>query len=100
MVLSNQKPGLLLPPSLKVISVISLLMLFSSSAGGGAFWKWIVFAEASTGNTGTGRNGWVVGGVGGGLWGAATSSSNVGIAIAVTAMAGIALAATVVYSRR
>ncbi|KAH8513167.1 hypothetical protein H0E87_006457 [Populus deltoides] len=100
MVLSNQKPGLLLSPSLKVISVISLLMLFSSSAGGGAFWKWIVFAEASTGNTGTGRNGWVVGGVGGGLWGAATSSSNVGIAIAVTAMAGIALAATVVYSRR
>jgi hypothetical protein len=101
MVLSNPKKHILIfPLSHSVISVISLFMLFSFSTGGGVFWKWVVFAEASTGSTGSGRKGWIVGGAGGGFWGAATAPSNVGIAIAVTAMAGIALAGTVVYSRR
>ncbi|KAK4423111.1 hypothetical protein Salat_1893700 [Sesamum alatum] len=47
-----------------------------------------IFAEAS-GGLGGGGNGFF-----------ASSSSNVGIAIAVTAMAGLALAATIVYSSR
>ncbi|XP_038678563.1 small G protein signaling modulator 2-like isoform X2 [Tripterygium wilfordii] len=64
------------------------LMLFSLSGGVGAgSWKWIAFAEAS-------------GSGGGGGWGLVGAPSNVGIAIAVTAMAGLALAATVVYTRR
>ncbi|KAM1515926.1 hypothetical protein EV2_015452 [Malus domestica] len=77
-------------------------MLFGGGADG---WKWIVFAEASTGGGGGGgggRSGSLIGGgVGGGsgFW-SWTASSNVGLAVAVTAMAGIALAATVVYSRR
>lgn len=45
-----------------------------------------------------------VGGGGGGIGGfelwALAAASNVGLAIAVTAVAGLALAATVVYSRR
>lgn len=49
--------------------------------------KIIIFAEAS-------------GGSGGGGSGILASSSNVGIAIAVTAMAGLALTATLVYSSR
>lgn len=58
-----------------------------------------IFAEAGGGGGGGG------GGSGGGFWGSSSSSvglpaSNVGLAIAVTAMAGLALAATVVYSRR
>lgn len=63
--------------------------------------QWIVFAEGSTGGGGGGRSGSLIGGgVGGGsgFWGW-TAPSNVGLAVAVTAMAGIALAATVVYSR-
>nr|XP_028959582.1 uncharacterized protein LOC103437422 isoform X1 [Malus domestica] len=77
-------------------------MLFGGGADG---WKWILCAEASTGaggGGGGGRSGWHLGGgVGGGsgFW-SWTASSNVGLAVAVTAMAGIALAATVVYSRR
>ncbi|XP_050379035.1 rab GTPase-activating protein 22 isoform X2 [Argentina anserina] len=61
--------------------------------------QWIVFKEGSS--TGGGRSGSLIGGgVGGGtgFW-AWTAPSNVGLAVAVTAMAGIALAATVVYSR-
>ena len=63
--------------------------------------QWIVFAEGSS--TSGGRSGSLIGGgVGGGgtggFW-AWTAPSNVGLAVAVTAMAGIALAATVVYSR-
>ncbi|XP_024170331.1 rab GTPase-activating protein 22 isoform X1 [Rosa chinensis] len=63
--------------------------------------QWIVFAEGSS--TGGGRSasligGGVGGGTGTGFW-AWTAPSNVGLAVAVTAMAGIALAATVVYSR-
>ncbi|XP_007039398.2 PREDICTED: small G protein signaling modulator 2 isoform X1 [Theobroma cacao] len=79
------------------ITVISLdlvfLMLFFSSDDA-AFGKWILFAEASTGTGGGG------GGGGGGFWSSYSAVSLSGIAIAVTAMAGIALAATVVYSRR
>ncbi|KAJ6714272.1 TBC1 DOMAIN FAMILY MEMBER GTPASE-ACTIVATING PROTEIN [Salix viminalis] len=102
MVLSNPKKHrlLLLSLSHRVIFVISPFMLFSFSTGGGVFSKWVVFAEASTGSAGSGRNGWIAGGAGGGFWGTATAPSNVGIAIAVTAMAGIALAGTFVYSRR
>lgn len=60
--------------------------------------QWIVFAEGSS--TGGGRSGSLIGGgVGGGGFWAWTAPSNVGLAVAVTAMAGIALAATVVYSR-
>ncbi|CAL9030535.1 unnamed protein product [Prunus brigantina] len=72
--------------------------------GGGADgWKWIVFAEASTGGGGGGgRSGSLIGasvGGGSGFW-SWTAPPNVGLAVAVTAMAGIALAATFVYSRR
>ncbi|OMO79835.1 hypothetical protein CCACVL1_13356 [Corchorus capsularis] len=49
-------------------------------------------------STGTGGGGG--GGSGGGFWSSYSAGSPSGIAIAVTAMAGIALAATVVYSRR
>ncbi|XP_039011369.1 GTPase-activating protein gyp7-like [Hibiscus syriacus] len=50
--------------------------------------KWILFAEASTA------------GGGGGFWSYYAVISPSGVAIAVTDMAGIALAATIVYSRR
>ncbi|XP_015896345.2 rab GTPase-activating protein 22 isoform X1 [Ziziphus jujuba] len=93
----------------KGLTVISqcllLLMQFVSSSGGdggggGGGKGWIVFAEASTGSSGGGggRTGAFLGG-GSGFW-ASAAPSNVGIAVAVTAMAGIALAATIVYSRR
>lgn len=70
----------------------SSLMFDFFSDGGHVF-----FAEASGGAGGGGGFGaagvhWVSGGGG--------SPSNVGIAVAVTAMAGLALAATLVYSRR
>ncbi|KAI3453322.1 hypothetical protein Pfo_009985 [Paulownia fortunei] len=55
--------------------------------GGDGRRRIVIFAEAS-------------GGSGGGGSGLFVSSSNVGIAIAVTAMAGLALAATLVYSSR
>lgn len=82
-----------------------LLMQFVSSGGDGQ--GWILFAEGSSGGGGGGGSGagsrassfLGVGGGGGGFWTSA-APSNVGIAVAVTAMAGIALAATVVYSRR
>ncbi|KAJ6944844.1 hypothetical protein NC651_000007 [Populus alba x Populus x berolinensis] len=50
-------------------------MLFSFSHG----WRClldmgVVFAEACTGSTVSGRNGWIVGGAGGGFWGAAYGS--------------------------
>ncbi|KAL6566223.1 hypothetical protein OROGR_001838 [Orobanche gracilis] len=83
----------------EVISVISrVLGLVTSSAtvlslmheifpGGDDRHRIVIFAAASGGSVGGGS----------GLLG---SSSNVGIAIAVTAMAGLALAVTLVYSRR
>ncbi|KAK2981919.1 hypothetical protein RJ640_019139 [Escallonia rubra] len=65
-----------------VISLLLLLWMFSDGGG-------IIFVEGG----GSGRsNG------GGGSWIGGGSPSNVGIAIAVTAMAGLALAATLVYS--
>ncbi|KAF3434196.1 hypothetical protein FNV43_RR25299 [Rhamnella rubrinervis] len=78
-----------------------LLMQFVSSGGsGGDGQGWIVFAEGSSGGSSAGTRSYsFLGGGGGGFWGSA-APSNVGIAVAVTAMAGIALAATVVYSRR
>ncbi|KAK3030679.1 hypothetical protein RJ639_035883 [Escallonia herrerae] len=67
-----------------VISLLLLLWMFSDVGG-------IIFVEGG----GSGRsNG------GGGFWIGGGSPSNVGIAIAVTAMAGLALAATLVYSHR
>ncbi|XWS38160.1 hypothetical protein CRYUN_Cryun19dG0106600 [Craigia yunnanensis] len=73
---------------------LAFLMLFLSSGDGVAtgFGKWILFAEASTGTGGSGG--------GGGFWSSYSPVSPSGIAIAITAMAGIALAATVVYSYR
>lgn len=63
------------------------MLIFTTGSGG----KWIVFAEASGGGGGGG---------GGGFWYPAVLTTNVGLAIAVTAMAGLALAATVLYSHR
>lgn len=54
--------------------------------------RWIVFADGSSG--GAGRNGYS-----GGAWSSAVAPSNVGLAVAVTVMAGLAVAFTV-YSRR
>ncbi|KAK1564297.1 hypothetical protein Q3G72_027425 [Acer saccharum] len=70
---------------------IQLLMLVFFTYGGD---KWITFADASSGSGAGG------GFSAGGFWYAATPTSNVGIAVIVTAMAGIALAATVAYSHR
>lgn len=67
---------------------IQLLMLLIFTSGDG----WITFADGSNGAGSSGGSGfWLT---------AAAPTSNVGIAILVTAMAGIALAATVVYSQR
>ncbi|KAE8699850.1 Ypt/Rab-GAP domain of gyp1p superfamily protein isoform 2 [Hibiscus syriacus] len=72
---------------------IAFFMLFLLSDDGIAgFKKWILFAEAST--VGGGRGG------GGGFWSYYAVVSPSGVAIAVTAIAGIALAASIVYSRR
>ncbi|KAL6349201.1 hypothetical protein AAG906_033857 [Vitis piasezkii] len=83
---------------IEVIPFCLLLMIFFS--GGDGRRSWIVFAQGSSGGGGGsgGRSVGLIGG-GGGFW-ASTAPSNVGIAIAVTAMAGLALAATVVYTRR
>ncbi|KAK6122538.1 hypothetical protein DH2020_043716 [Rehmannia glutinosa] len=71
-----------------VTSAAAVLSLMHEIFPGGDGWRRIViFAEAS-------------GGSGGGGSGIFATSSNVGLAIAVTAMAGFALAATLVYSRR
>lgn len=79
--------------------VVSLSWMFFFSGGNGRRGG-IVFVEGSSGsNSGSGRSGGLLGGGGGGFW-STNSPSNVGIAVAVTAMAGLALAATVVYSRR
>ncbi|KAK5782709.1 rab GTPase-activating protein 22-like [Gossypium arboreum] len=73
-----------------VFPYIAIFMLFFSTGDGiEGLRKWILFAEASGG-----------GGGGGGFWSYYSVVSPSGIAIAVTAMAGIALAATIVYSRR
>ncbi|KFK32984.1 hypothetical protein AALP_AA6G314300 [Arabis alpina] len=70
-------------------SVASFVVFFSMIFGE----KWIVFADGSSG--GASRNGYS-----GGLWSSAVAPSNVGLAVAVTVMAGLAVAFTVVYSRR
>ncbi|KAK8324974.1 hypothetical protein V6Z12_A11G019700 [Gossypium hirsutum] len=67
------------------------MLFFSTGDGIEGLRKWILFAEASGGGGGGG---------GGGFWSYYSVVSPSGIAIAVTAMAGIALAATIVYSRR
>uniref|UniRef100_A0A1J3EX21 GTPase-activating protein GYP7 n=1 Tax=Noccaea caerulescens TaxID=107243 RepID=A0A1J3EX21_NOCCA len=65
------------------------VVFFSPILGG----NWIVCADGSSG--GAARNGYS-----GGLWSSAVAPSNVGLAVAVTVMAGLAVALTVVYSRR
>ncbi|KAI4312654.1 hypothetical protein MLD38_037457 [Melastoma candidum] len=73
----------------------------AASVGGGLIVTGISVVEASTG--GGRRISSLIGGGGagggGGFW-SSSAGSNVGLAVAVTAMAGIALAATLVYSRR
>lgn len=77
-----------------VLPYIAIFMLFLSTGDGiEGLRKWILFAEASTAGGGGG-------GGGGGFWSYYSVVSPSGVAIAVTAMAGIALAATIVYSRR
>ncbi|CAH8385173.1 unnamed protein product [Eruca vesicaria subsp. sativa] len=53
--------------------------------------RWIVFADGSGGGARNGHSG--------GLWSSAVAPSNVGLAVAITVMAGLAMAFTV-YSRR
>lgn len=76
------------------IPVALWLVLFSSSAS---------HVEGSTSGGGGGgrsaRTGGFIGGGGFGFW-PSYSPSYVGIAVAVTAMAGIALVATLAYSNR
>ncbi|OVA14761.1 Rab-GTPase-TBC domain [Macleaya cordata] len=81
-----------------VISVLLLLVVVpsmfpwnSGSNGRGGAGGFLFVAGGSGGG--------IVGGRGGGFW-STVAPSNVGIAVAVTAMAGLALVATVVYSRR
>ncbi|XP_057968906.1 rab GTPase-activating protein 22 isoform X1 [Malania oleifera] len=88
---------------LKRAAVILVALWFSVFFSGGDVRRGIFFVEGSStsGGGGGARSGGFIGGGGGfGLWASSSLPSNVGIAIAVTAMAGIALAATVVYSRR
>ncbi|KAK4747947.1 hypothetical protein SAY87_014533 [Trapa incisa] len=88
---------------ISLIVAVCLMLLFATGIGGFYSGKWIMFVEGGSisggGGIGSGRNGISLVG-GGGFWSSAMPPSNVGIAIAVTAMAGLALAVTVVYSRR
>ncbi|CAI9093406.1 OLC1v1028905C2 [Oldenlandia corymbosa var. corymbosa] len=93
----GRRPSRRWPETREAVALLLFLLLlmidlFPSLADGRRKGGWIftVFAEAGGG-----------GGGGGGFWGSSSiPASNVGIAIVVTAMAGLALAATVVYSRR
>ncbi|XP_042511442.1 rab GTPase-activating protein 22-like [Macadamia integrifolia] len=60
----------------------------------------IIISSSSSSGGGGSRAGRISGGGGGGGFWGLTATSDVRIAIAVTAMAGLALAATIVYSRR
>ncbi|KAJ4902622.1 Ypt/Rab-GAP domain of gyp1p superfamily protein [Raphanus sativus] len=75
-----------------MVAIRSLAVVFFLLIIGG---RWIVFADGSSGGGAAGRNGYS-----GGLWSSAVAPSNVGLAVAVTVMAGLAVAFTVVYSRR
>ncbi|KAI3926693.1 hypothetical protein MKW92_040865 [Papaver armeniacum] len=84
--------SLLLLLSFSVAVVLSMSQWYTGGGGGGREgFKRLLFVAGSSG-----------GGIfGGGAAGTnAWQPNNVGIAVAVTAMAGIALAATIVYSRR
>ncbi|KAK4742393.1 hypothetical protein SAY87_000394 [Trapa incisa] len=84
---------------ISLIVAVSLMLLFIAGIGGVYNGKWFLFVEGgSVSGGGGGRNGFSLIG-GGGFWTSAVAPSNVGIAIAVTAMAGLALAVTIVYSR-
>lgn len=76
-----------------------LMLLFSTGIGGGYSGRWILFVEGGSGSGGGGRSGGSLIGVEG-FWSSVVAASNVRIAIAVTVMAGFAVAATLVYSRR
>ncbi|KAI3977693.1 hypothetical protein MKX01_009578 [Papaver californicum] len=93
-VVDNPKlsPSSLLFLSLSVAVVVSMAQWYSGGGGGREVFKRLLFVAGSSG-----------GGIFGGAAAAGTNAwqpNNVGIAVAVTAMAGIALAATIVYSRR
>lgn len=81
--------------SVALITVV-LSMFWWNSGGNGR--RGSVSVEGGSNGGGSSSRG-IVGGGGGGFWGVAPPS-NVGIAIAVTAMAGLALAATLLYSHR
>lgn len=86
---------------ISLILVAGFSLMYNFFSGGDGRRGGIIFVEGKGGSGGGGAGGggfggfWITGGGGG-----AASGSNVGIAIAVTAMAGIAVAATLVYSRR
>ncbi|CAL5356360.1 unnamed protein product [Camellia sinensis] len=82
----TRRKGVKLIPVGVGAACLSLMVILSRGDGRR---EGIIFVEASSGRTGFLSTG------AGGFW-----PSNVGIALAVTAMAGLALAATLVYSRR
>lgn len=82
---------------ISLVLVVVVLSMFPLNYGGNGRrgTGGLLFVAGSSGSVTFGSGG----GRGGGFW-ATVAPSNVGIAVAVTAMAGIALVATVVYSRR
>ncbi|KAJ4954788.1 hypothetical protein NE237_011571 [Protea cynaroides] len=86
-----------------VIAVVLSMILWNSGGNGRGGFASLVeggsFISSSSGGGGSRAGGMIGGGGGVGFWGVA-APSNVRIAIAVTALAGLALAATLVYSRR
>lgn len=99
MVLGRSRLTTTNPVRVVSLVLVALFLMFFFSGGNGRRGG-IIFVEAGSGSSGGGRNGGIFGGGGGGGFWSPGSPSNVGIAVAVTAMAGLALAATVVYSRR
>lgn len=91
----------------KVNNLISFLLvllfslMFDVFSGGDGRRTGYGFVEGAVGKSdgGSGAIFWITGG-GVGASGASGSQSNVGIAIAMTVMAGLAVAATLVYSNR
>ncbi|KAJ0779055.1 putative Rab-GTPase-TBC domain-containing protein [Helianthus annuus] len=85
---------------LSLLLVFALSLLFDVFSGGDDRRTFFGFVEGKS-DGGVGAVFWLTGGGGGGGGsGGHGSQSNVGIAIAVTVMAGLAVAATIVYSNR
>ncbi|KAF5800917.1 putative Rab-GTPase-TBC domain-containing protein [Helianthus annuus] len=84
---------------LSLLLVFALSLLFDVFSGGDDRRTCFGFVEGKS-DGGVGAVFWLTGGGGGGGSGGHGSQSNVGIAIAVTVMAGLAVAATIVYSNR